>query len=299
MRFQFYYEPASLQECLQVLSHYGRDAYPLAGGTDLVVKLRSGAVQPKAVIGLHRVSELAKLETTPDGSIEIGAMNTLRDVASCKLLEGAYDLIRQGAVHISSMQIRNVATIGGNACNASPSADSVPGLIACKAAVRIAGKNGERTLPLEDFFLGPSRSALCPGEIMVGFTIPPSPPDTYGSYRKYAIRGDTDIAIVGVAARLTLDSTGTVQEARIVMGAVGPTPLRARKAEALLMGQQISEELIQEVAIMAANESRPITDQRATMEYRREMIKVWTRYAVRDASGKLPGNQYHSHKAGG
>jgi carbon-monoxide dehydrogenase medium subunit len=233
------------------------------------------------------MSELAKVKMAANGSIEIGAMNTLRDIASCKLLEGPYDLIRQGASHISSMQIRNVATIGGNTCNASPSADSVPGLIACKAAVRLASKDGERTLPLEDFFLGPSRSALCPGEIMLGFTIPPALPDTYGSYRKYAIRGDADIAIVGVAARLTVDRKGVVQEARIAMGAVAPTPLRARKAEALLIGQQISEELIQEVAIMAADESRPITDQRATMEYRKEMIKVWTRYALRDAASKL------------
>jgi len=290
MRFHFYHEPASLPECLQLLSHYGPEAYPLAGGTDLVVKLRSGAVQAKAVIGLHRISELAKVKLAPDGSIEIGAMNTLRNVASCKFLEGAYNLVRQGASHISSMQIRNVATIGGNTCNASPSADSVPGLIACKTAVRLATKDGERTLPLENFFLGPSRSALRPGELMIGFRLPPAPPGTCGSYRKYAIRGDTDIAIVGVAARLTSDREGVVQEARIVMGAVAPTPLRARKAEALLTGQPVSEELIQEVANLAAEESRPITDQRATMEYRKEMIRVWTRYAVRDAAYKLPGS---------
>jgi carbon-monoxide dehydrogenase medium subunit len=284
MRFQFYHEPASLPECLQVLSHYGPAAYPLAGGTDLVAKLRSGALQPKAVVSLQRISELTKLQATADGGIEIGAMNTLRKVASCKLLEGPYDLIRQGASHISSLQIRNVATIGGNACNASPSADSVPGLIACKATVKLASQNGERILPLEDFFLGPSRSALSPGEMMVGFMVPPASPETRGSYRKYAIRGDTDIAIVGVAVRLTLDRKRVVQEARIVMGAVGPVPLRARKAEALLVGRQVSEELIQEVAITAANESQPITDQRATMEYRREMVRVWTRYAVRDAA---------------
>lgn len=283
MRFKFYHEPTSLNECVQTLAHYGPDAYPLAGGTDLVVKLRSRVIRPMAVISLQRIEELSKVNTTPEGSIMIGSMNTLRQVMSSSLLVGAYDIIRQGASHVSSMQVRNVATIGGNSCNASPSADTVPGLIASEAMTRIVGTQGERTLPLEDFFIGPSRTDLRPGEILAGFIIPAAQPQTAGSYKKYAIREDSDIAIVGIAARLTLNSNGAVSEARIVMGAVGPTPIRAKKAQELLVGKQISEDLINQTAVAAADEATPITDQRATAAYRKEMVMVWTRYAVREA----------------
>jgi carbon-monoxide dehydrogenase medium subunit len=283
MRFQFYHEPASLRECVQIMANYGPDAKPLAGGTDLVVKLRAGVLQPKAVIGLQRLKDMAKVAHAPDGSLEIGAMSTLRQIAACKLLEGPYELIREGARHVSSMQIRNVATLGGNACNASPSADTVPGLIASDARVRLLNDQGERTMLLEDFFVGPSISALLPGEVLLSFIVPATLPKTGGSYQKYAIRGDTDIAIVGVAVRLTLSDKLNVREARIVLAAVGPTPLRARQAEKMLVGQQITEELMEEAAITAAGESRPITDQRATAAYRKEMIKVWTRYALREA----------------
>jgi carbon-monoxide dehydrogenase medium subunit len=240
-------------------------------------------LKPKAVIGLQRLKELTTLGYAAEGGLEIGAMSTLRQVAACKLLEGPYELIREGARHVSSMQVRNVATLGGNTCNASPSADTVPGLIACDARVRLLSKPGERTLPLEDFFVGPSISALLPGEVLLSFLVPAALPNTGGSYQKYAIRGDTDIAIVGIAARLALGDKREVREARIVMGAVAPVPLRARQAEKLLLGQAITDKLIEEAAIAAADESRPITDQRATAAYRKEMIRVWTRYALKEA----------------
>jgi carbon-monoxide dehydrogenase medium subunit len=181
------------------------------------------------------------------------------------------------------MQVRNLATLGGNTCNASPSADTVPGLIASNARVKLLSDQGERTLPLEDFFVGPSISALLPGEVLLSFIVPAASAYTWGSYQKYAIRGDADISIVGVAARLSLGDKREVREARIVMAAVAPIPLRARKAENLLVGQQLTEELIEQAAVTAMGESRPITDQRATAAYRKEMIRVWTRYALREA----------------
>jgi carbon-monoxide dehydrogenase medium subunit len=283
MRFQFYHEPASLRECVQIMANYGTDAKPLAGGTDLVVKLRAGVLKPKAVIGLQKLKEMTTLAYAPDGSLEIGAMSTLRQIAACKLLAGPYELIREGARHVSSMQVRNVATLGGNTCNASPSADTVPGTIASDARVRLLSNQGERTLSLEDFFVGPSISALLPGEVLLSFIVPAALPYTGGSYQKYAIRGDADISIMGVAARLSLGDKREVREARIVMAAVAPIPLRARKAENLLVGQQLTEELIEQAAVTAMGESRPITDQRATAAYRKEMIRVWTRYALKEA----------------
>jgi len=286
MRFEYYHEPTALGECIGLLNQYGSDARLLAGGTDLVVKLRSRVIRPKAVISLGALSELSKIKKDRGGSVEIGAMKTLREIADSDSLEGSFDVIRQGARHVSSMQVRNVATIGGNSCNASPAADTVPGLIAAEAMARIVGSKGERLLPLEDFFEGPGKTVLGVGEFITGFYIPALPPRTGGVYKKYSIRGDADLAIVGVAVRLTLDKRQMVKLARIVLGAVAPTPIRARGAEELLLGEIHNEELIEEASLAAVEECKPISDQRATAEYRKEMVKVWTRYAIREAFQK-------------
>lgn len=285
MRFD-YCEPATIGECIDLLTCYGPDAQILAGGTDLVVKLRARTVRPKVVVNLGALAELSKIEKCDDGSVKIGAMTTLREIIRSDCLAGVFDIIRQGAGHVSSMQVRNVATLGGNSCNASPGADTVPGLIAAEAVARIVCPGGERLLPLENFFEGPGKTALRVGEILTGFRVPAPRPLTGGSYKKYSIRGDADLAIVGVAARLTVDENGAVQRARIVLGAAGPIPLRARNAEQLLLERRPDEDLFKEAALAAAQESRPITDQRATAQYRKEMIKVWTGYALRDAFRK-------------
>jgi len=286
MRFELYHEPTTIDECIELLTQYGFDARILAGGTDLVVKLRSRAIKPKAVISMGALLELSQIRKNSDGSLEIGAMKTLRDIARSDALIGGFDVIRQGARHVSSMQVRNVATLGGNSCNASPSADTVPGLIAVDASVRIVGPNGERILPLENFFEGPGKTILGVGEILAGFSIPASSHLTGGAYKKYSIRGDTDLAIVGVAARLTLDEKHSVKQARIALGAVAPTPIRSRDAEKLLIGQIVDDEIIEEAACAAAKECKPISDQRATAQYRKEMVKVWTHHALQEAFQK-------------
>jgi carbon-monoxide dehydrogenase medium subunit len=236
------------------------------------------------------MEELRKLERKSDGSVEIGAMKTLREVEQSDALADGFDVIREGAGHVSSVQVRNVATLGGNSCNASPAADTVPGLIAAEAVARIAGPGGERLVPLEDFFEGPGSTVLQTGELLMGFHVPSPPPRTGGRYKKYAIRGDVDLAIVGVAARLTLDKDHRVQGTRIVLGAVAPTPLRARRSEELLIDRVTDEKLIEEVARVAAEEAKPISDQRGTAQYRSEMVGVWTRYAVQEAFGRARQN---------
>jgi carbon-monoxide dehydrogenase medium subunit len=281
-----YYEPTTLLECIELLNHYGPEASLLAGGTDLVIKLRLRMARPRAVISLGCLEELKKIARRSNGSLEIGAMKTLREIEKSGELADGLDLLRQGAGWVSSMQVRNVATLGGNSCNASPAADTVPGLIAAEALARIMGPQGERLLPLEDFFVGPGETALQTGEILAGFRVPAPLPLSGGVYRKYAIRGEVDIAIVGVAVYLTLDKSHGLQKVRIVLGGVAPTPLRARKAEELLVGQRLEEKLITEAARMSAEESRPISDQRASAQYRRDMVKVWTRYALREAFEK-------------
>ena len=297
MRFEYYHEPTNINECLELIVRYGTDGRILAGGTDLVVRLRSGQVRPKAVISLNGLSELSNIKRNEDGSVDIGAMAILRDVMNSHLLAGEFDVIRQGAGHVSSMQVRNVATLGGNSCNAAPSADTVPGLIVAEAFARIVGPEGGRSLPLEDFFLAPGKTALGEAEILTGFHVPASPKNTGCSYKKYSIRGDTDLAIVGTAARLTLDGRGCVQSVRIALGAVAPTPMRALDAERILMGKHPDGDLLEQSAAVASEESKPISDQRATAEYRREMVRVWTRHALTEAFQKAC-NPRHEQKSG-
>ena len=286
MRFE-YLEPTTIQECIEMLGQHGAESRLLAGGTDLVVKLRAGTLRPRVVIALGLMKELRALKKNDDGSVEIGSMQTLREVERADLLRDGFDLIRRGAGCVSSMQVRNVATLGGNSCNASPAADTVPGLIAAGAQALLTGREGRRNLPLEQFFLGPGQTALRSDEILTGFRIPAPPPHGGSCYQKFAIRGEVDLAIVGVAASLILGEDGRyIQEARIALGAVAPTPLRSRKAEEMLSGQYAKKDLFMEAARIAAEEARPISDQRASASYRREMIQVWTRHALEEALQK-------------
>lgn len=282
MKFDWYYEPASVKECSQLLEEYGPDARLLAGGTDLIVRLRSRALKVKTVISLNAIPELGRFYTNEAG-LHIGAMARLMAISKSELFTGAWQVVKKGAGNVSSMQVRNVATIGGNTCNASPSADTVPGLIVADAAVWITGPQGDRQLPLEQFFTGPGKTVLGRGELVTGFHLPRLGPGNGAVYKKYAIRGDTDIAIIGVGGRLKVNATGVIEEAKLALGAVAPTPLRAVAAEKILLGQALTDGLVNEAAQAAADACAPITDARATKEYRKEMIRVWTRHVLLEA----------------
>lgn len=278
-----YLEPTTLGECVQMLEHHGPAGCLLAGGTDVVVRLRERTLRPHAVISLARLPELASLERTRAGDVVLGAMTTLREVERAGWLDEGLALVRQAASAVGCVQVRNVATLGGNTCNASPSADTVPALIAAGAEVRVVGPAGERRLPLEGFVLGPGQVALGRGELLHGFRLPPAPPRTGAIYLKHAIRGSVDLAIVGIAARVTLDEAGRISTAAIVMGAVGATAIRAQRAEGFLAGAEPTDAVIREAARAAAGESSPISDQRASAEYRRRMIVVSAREALHAA----------------
>jgi carbon-monoxide dehydrogenase medium subunit len=182
------------------------------------------------------------------------------------------------------MQIRNIATIGGNACNASPSADAIQGLIAMDARAVIAGPEGTREVALEDFFTGPGTTVLKPGEFLLKFKVAAPKPGTGAVFKKFAIRGDTDISIVGAACRLIVNKDRVVEDARISLSAVAPKPIRVPEAEKLLIGKKLTAELIDQAAEAAEKSCTPITDQRATAEYRKQMVRVWTRHAVEEAA---------------
>lgn len=282
MRFERYCEPTSISECAALLKTYGNDARMLAGGTDLVPKLKNRILNIKTVVGLQGIPELKGITKTADG-IHIGSMVTLRNVSKSDEIASNWLVVKEAAGHVSSMQVRNVATIGGNSCNASPSADSVQGLIVMDAAAVIDGANGTRLVPLIDFFAGPGKTVLEEGEVLTGFNLPAPKEHTGAVYKKFAIRGDTDISIVGVGSRLTLGAGGKIAEARVSLASVAPKPVRALDVEKLLVGNVLTDELVREAAEMAGKGCSPITDQRATREYRVEMVKVWVKHALVEA----------------
>lgn len=282
IRFESYYEPTSINECSELIIKYGKDAKLVAGGTDLVPKLKNRVLKVKTVIGLQGIKEAKGISNTDKG-LEIGALTTLRTISKSEAVKENFLALAEAAGHVSSMQIRNIATIGGNACNASPSADAVQGLIVTDALINIAGPNGTRQVPVIDFFVGVGKTVLSEGEFVVSFTLQNPPKNTGTSYKKFAIRGDTDITIVGAGSSITLDSEGKVSKAIVSLAAVAPTPIRAKQAEEFITGKVLTEELIEKAAEIAADVCTPITDQRATKEYRVEMVKVWTKNALTEA----------------
>ena len=269
-----FFSPGTLKETSELLVKYGREAKLMAGGTDLLVRMKDEEVSPGYVVDLKRISGLNNVEC--DGNhMKIGALTTIHEVEVSPLIRRDFEVIAEAASVLGSLQIRNKGTVGGNLCNASPSADLAPPLIALDGKVKIFGKDGDRVERLENFFVGPGITILNLGEILTEIQIPVPPPNSWGTYLKFSPRRAMDLAVVGVATLLTLNPLDSVcTKARIVLGAVAPTPLRARKSEQILEGNQIEKNLIHQVSDLAAEESSPISDIRSSAWYRREIIKV-------------------------
>lgn len=284
MRFQ-YLEPTSIEEAISILSEYGNKAKIIAGGTDLLVQIRSKTIRPEYLVDISRIPKLDYKEEN-DG-LRIGALTTIRALEKSAELHQRYPVISQAAGQLGSVAVRNMGTLGGNLCNAAPSAETAPALIGLSARAKIVGPDGERVVPLENFFVGPGETVLKKGELLVEIQVPPMPPDTKAVYLKHAIRGSIDLAIVGVAAIVTLEPGSNVcKDIKLVLGAVAPTPMRAHQAEEIIKGNKIDDALIDKCAQVASDESRPITDVRASDWYRKEMVKVFTRRAIKEAIAK-------------
>ena len=276
-----YYAPETLEAAVEIMARYEEGVYPVAGGTDLIPKMRYGQIQPKVVVNLKRIPGLAEIVPQDDGSLKIGALATLTQVASSPEVRERYPMVAQIAGKMASVPVRNLATVGGNLCNAAPSADLAPPLIALDAEAVIFGPQGKRRVPLEVFFTGPGQTVLGRGELLTAVVVPPPDPQARGTYIKHAHREALDIAIVGVAAWVRFEEGGSVcEDARIVLGAVAPTPIRAREAEAAIRGAPLTEERIAEAGRLAAEAARPIDDVRGSAWYRREMVAVLTRRAL-------------------
>ena len=284
MRFD-YLEPTTLEEAVSLLGKYNGKAKLIAGGTDLLVQIRAKSIAPEFVIDIGYIPGLDYIKYDAARGLSIGALTTIRAIELSDEIRQRYPILSDAAATLGSAAIRNVATIGGNLCNAAPSADNAPPLIGLSAKARIIGPGGERTVPLEDFFVGPGSTALKTGELLVEIQVPVPPPGTKGAYLKHS-RSPVDLAIIGVAVIMTLGSGEICQEVKIVLGAVAPTPMRAKKAEEILIGKKVEPTLIEKAAGVAAEEARPITDVRASAGYRREMVKVLTGRAIRQLMTK-------------
>jgi len=280
-----YLEPLTIKEAVALLSKYGNKAKVLAGGTDLVPLMKEKRLSPECVISIRRIAELDYIRLDRDNGLSMGALTTIRSIEQSQQLLPTYGLISQAASQLASTSVRNVATIGGNICNAVPSADMLPSLIALSAVTKLVSHTGERTVPIEDFFTGPGATVLKADELFTEIRIPRPQAHTAGVYIKYSTRGGEDLALVGVAALLTLDPANeSYTAAKVVLGAVAPTPMRARKAEEMLRGEKIGKGLAEKAARTASSESSPIDDIRGSAEYRREMIKIVARDAIMRAA---------------
>lgn len=277
-----YYAPETVEEASRVLLDAGKGAFLLAGGTDLVVKINHEMIHPKAVISLNAIKELDFIKFERNKGLTIGAGARLADVEAHPDIRSRYPAVAYAASVTANTQIRNMGTVAGNLCNAAPSAENAPTLIAMNAEVALYGKDGERRLPLEDFFKGPGLTALEPGEIMTSVFVPVPPPRSGASYQHISARGKVDISAVCVGAMVSLDKD-RCDEVRIALGAVAPVPMRAVKAERVLKGKTPTEDLTEKAAEQAMKEAMPISDLRAGADYRKAMVRVLTRRALNEA----------------
>ena len=277
-RFE-YHQPESLQDAIALAARFGAEASFLAGGTDLIVQIERGRIAPRHVVGLHRVPGLTGIEV--NGRIVLGARVTHRSLERAPELAGALRCLIEGAEVIGGHQVRNVATVGGNLVNASPAADLAPCLLALDGTVTLVGPGGERELPVERFLLGPNRTARRPDELLTRVSLPALPARAATAFLKAGRRRAMEISVVCVAARLTLDaSLERCLEARVALGAVAPTAVRAHQAERALEGQPVGGEAFRRAAEAAQEACRPIDDVRASAAFRQHLVGVLVRRAL-------------------
>ena len=276
-----YLEASTVEEaCCLLAEHKGR-ARLIGGGTDLFLAMKDRKITPEYIINLKTIPDPDYIRHDDDAGLRIGALATLSALETSTLIREKFPILSATVRKMAVPTIRNMATIGGNLCNAAPSADGAPPLIGLGAKVKIAGVNRERTINLEDFFVGPGQNALDTDEMLVEIQIADPPAHTRGVYLKLEPRTAVDIALAGVAVIITLDVQHlNIIDAKIALGAVAPTPIRACRAEEVLKGKTINEPLMDRAAEVAAEESSPISDVRGSADYRRDMVKVLTKQAL-------------------
>jgi CO/xanthine dehydrogenase FAD-binding subunit len=271
-----YHAPESIPELIALIDAKGAGACLMAGGTDVMVRVRQGHIQPTDIVSIKKIPGLDLISASPQNGLFIGALALLADVAADPDVARYFPAVAEAAQSTANVQVRNMGTLVGNLCNASPSADNAPALLALGAEVVIVGKAGERRLALSDFFKGPGQTDLDPPELVTAVTARPLAAGSGLAYKHLSARGAMDCAAVNVAALVTV-ADGLCRHAAIAVGACAPTPIRAPAAEALLAGKPLSDGLLDEAAHSASGEALPISDVRASAGYRRQMVQVLVR----------------------
>ena len=274
MRGFDFYSPTSLPEAFSLLAELGTDAAPLAGGTDLLLRMKAGEDVSRAVMSLKRLKDLEGISYDSRVGLRLGARVTLRELLRSPIVQENYPVLSQAAGGMASEQIRSLATVGGNLMNAAPSADLAPPLLVLGAEVRLASQSGERKMPLESFFLGPGSTARLPTELLVDIRVPP--PDGTALYLKHAPRAYMDIAVVGVAVGVG-KRDGNGRSVRIALGAVAPVPMLAHRAAQVVESGSFRQGEFGRAAQVAGEECSPIDDVRASAGYRRRIVEVLVR----------------------
>jgi CO/xanthine dehydrogenase FAD-binding subunit len=275
-----YIKPKSIDEALSILSELKGKAKLMAGGTDLIPKLKSREIKaPEYIIDLKGIKGLDRISASKD-SISIGPLVTINDVIKSEKIKQSYSSLYQAALRMASPQIRNRGTVTGNICNAVPSADTAPGLLTFNAELLLKSLEGERIINISKFFKSPRKSAVKRDEILLEIRIPKPDPQAKSIYLKQTPRQSMDLAIAGVAVYEKI-TNNICSDIRIGLGAVAPTPMRAYKAEAVMLGQNVTDAIIEEVAQIASSECNPIDDHRASAEYRCNMVYVLTKRALK------------------
>ena len=296
-RFE-YLEARTLRQAIGMLQRHGEKARIVAGSTDFLVRWRAGFWHPDYVVNIQHVPGLSRVAYSRRNGLRLGSLVTIQTLEQHPAIRQHYPALAAAAASFAGVQVRNLATVGGNICNASPSGDTLPALLAYGAECRLSGPDGHRQVPLDQLFTGPGQTVLAHDEVLTETTLPPPPPNTGSLYIKHSPRGAMDIATVGVASAVTVDRSGVCTEVRIALGAVAPTPLRALAAEESLRGKPLDADLLQAAAELAMSSATPIDDVRGTAGYRRQMVGVLTRRTLEQATATATGNPlaYEEHR---
>ena len=279
-RFE-YFSPTSIDQAVALLLEFGKEARVLAGGTDLLVKMKQRAIKPlpKFIINIKEIPGMNMLTYSEEDGLHIGALTKIHEIKSFLPIQQYFVGLSHAAGLLSTPQVRNIATIGGNLCNASPAAETAPALLTLSAKAKIRGKGGDRVIPLSDFFVGPSQSIMEHGELLTEIMVPNPSPNSTGVYLKHGKRL-SDIAIVGVGISLTMEKD-ICSDIKIYFASAAPIPMRAVKTEDVIKGQQINDKLLEEACKVASQECQPMDDIRAKADYRREKIGTLLKDAVK------------------
>ena len=277
-----YVKAGSVSEASRIAAEKGKKGVIMAGGTDVILLLKDRVIPVDTVIDIKGIEGMEGIEYVEGEGFKIGALTKLFDIQNSPVVREKLPALSDAAHYVASAQIRRKGTLVGNICNASPSADTAPILLAMDAKIKVANGEEEKVIAISDFFKGVKKTALVPGDIVTEVMVPELKKNEGSAYFKHAVRKAMDLAIVGVAAWIKMDGC-KVADCRITMGGVGITPLRAKNAEQILIGNEITDEILEKAGKAASEECSPISDVRASAEYRRDMIRVYTKRAVRKA----------------